>query len=150
MEQPGESITVIIAIYGALVATVSIGWQVYTWHQSRKPQVIVEVSQGLPGIPNPEWWVMINVINRENHAVRISSLGFNLQDGSGRSMVLINPPPAATLPGEVAAHDQGFTYVAESSPDIKNLDLCRPLVAWARLATGELYKSKPKKLRSQE
>ena len=93
---------------------------------------------------------MINVINRENHAVRISSVGFNLQDGSGRSLVLVSPPPAATLPGEVAAHDQGFTYLAESSPDIKNLGLNRPLVAWARLATGELHKSKPKTLRSHE
>jgi len=149
MDQFQVSLTTIVAVYAALVATGGLIWQIYIWLQSRKPQVAVEVSIGLPASPEPEWWIMVKVINRGDYTVNVNSVGFDLQDGSGRSLVLINQPPPATIPGTVAAHDQGFTYIPVSSPNVEILDLYRPLIGWANLATGEHIESTSKTLRSR-
>ena len=149
MDQFQVSLTTIVAVYAALVATGGLIWQIYVWLQSRKPQVAVEVSLGLPASPEPEWWIMVKVINRGDYPVNVSSVGFDLQDGSGRSLVLMQQPPPANIPGHIAAHDQGFTYIPISSHNVELLDLYRPLIGWASLATGEQIKSTPKTLRSR-
>ena len=36
-----------VAVYGAVVSTLAIGWQVYTWWHKRRRDLIVEVRHGL-------------------------------------------------------------------------------------------------------
>lgn len=139
-----------VAIYAAAVSTGSLGWQIWTRYQARRPQVEVEVSNALLTYPDRDgqWAARIDVRNRGDLPVRVTSVGFNMQDGSGQTVVPVRIPPGATLPGDIRPRDSGFTYlrVAELPP----LDPFRPLVGWASLSTGERIHSKPVTLRVRE
>jgi hypothetical protein len=138
-----------VAIYAAAVSTGSLGWQIWNARQARRPQVEVVLSNSLLNFvgPEPEWAVQVDVRNHGDQQVRVTSVGFNMQDGSGRTVTLTRIPPLATLPGEIAPRDSGFTYLLE--PEWTWLDPFRPLVAWVKLSTGQPIYSKPFTLRSR-
>jgi hypothetical protein len=71
----------------------------------------------------------------------VTSAGFDLQDGSGDVLAMIQQKPGATIPGVVPPRDSGFTY--RFPHELGGLDPRRPLVAWVRLSTGERFEAKP-------
>jgi hypothetical protein len=136
--------TTAIAIYAAVVATAGVAWQVYTWLRLHGTRVRVTVSNAFLTFPDHLPQVaMITVRNLGGHPIRVTSAGFDFQDGSGRTVVLTQPPPGASLPGIVQPRDSAETWVEEQHFTSSGIDVFRPLVAWARLATGETFKSKP-------
>jgi hypothetical protein len=56
--------------------------------------------------------------------VRVTSAGFNLQDGSRNVLAIAHQPSGATLPGVIGPHDSGFTYLPEEA--LGPLDRFRP------------------------
>jgi hypothetical protein len=88
--------------------------------------------------------VGLTVVNRLSHEVRWTSASIDLQDGSGRHMVLINTAlPGMNLPLPVGPHDSNQTIVPAEQLRDNGFDLTRPITARASLATGETIVSNP-------
>jgi hypothetical protein len=79
-----------------------------------------EVPQNLASM---EGCVILKVVNQGDHSVNVTSVGFYLQDKSRRKMPLTVLGSGVTLPGMVPAHNEGFAYITESSPEGELLDL---------------------------
>jgi hypothetical protein len=135
-----------VAIYAAVVSTVALGWQILKERRARRPQVEVKVSYALLGYPSrePAEAAEIEARNRGDHPIRVTSAGFNLQDDSGRTVVITWQPPGATLPAVVGSRDSGMTYLLRE--ELGPLDVFRPLVGWVSLSTGERFHSRPRTL----
>lgn len=138
------TVTTAIAIYAALVATGAAAWPVFQWHHARKSHVTVSVSYGMLAYPDAplEDAVIIRAISRTDRQVRVESAGLNAQDGSQRVAQSLHMQPGATIPGTIAPHDSGWTYILASELK-REFDFHRPVVAWVALATGERVHSKP-------
>jgi hypothetical protein len=140
----------VVAGYAAIVSTASLAWQVISWHLARRNRVKVAVKAALLGFDNGEMVdaVCVEVVNRSDHAVRVTGVGLFLQDGSGRQLHQIREPPGATIPGTVAAHDSGSTFFTVE--DIEDsVDVYEAITGWVQLATGEMVRSKPKVTRTR-
>jgi len=74
------------------------------------------------------------------HKVRVTSAGFEMQNGSGQQVVIAWPPNGSSIPGEVQAHDAGMTWMSEDDLSSSGLDIYKPLVGWVDLATGERFR----------
>lgn len=137
---PGD-VSDFVTIYAAAVASAALGWQVWTWRQSRR-KVRVTARLGAAAFPVATVWsVTIAVVNRSDHVVNVSSLGLEMQDGSKRQWLTFRPLPISTLPGAVNPHDSGELYIDARAAE-QDFELDRPVVAWARLATGDIVRSK--------
>jgi hypothetical protein len=141
----------IVAIYAAVVATGSVGWQVYAWRHSRATRVEVKAQMALLGMTGGGSIeaISITAINQGENPIVVRGAGIDSQDGSGSAMHVIQPPPGADLPGEVAPRSSGMTYVLKAEAERQGLDVFKPVTAWVRLATGEVIKSKPLPLMRQ-
>jgi hypothetical protein len=94
--------------------------------------------------------VSVEVVNRSDHAVRVTGAGLYLQDGSGRQMHQMQSPPGATIPGTIESHDSASTYfLAEDIRREAGIDIYAPISGWVQLSTGETAKSKPKRTRTK-
>jgi hypothetical protein len=86
----------------------------------------------------------LTLVNRLEHPVQWTASSIDLQDGSGRHMVLINTaPPGMGLPRRVEPHSSEFTLVAAQQLQDNGFDLARPITARASTATGETITSQP-------
>lgn len=142
----------IVAGYAAVVSTAALGWQVLSWLLARKNRVKVIVKAALLGMDDGSMIdaVSVEVVNRSDHAVRVTGVGLYLQDGSGRQMHQVTAPPGATLPGTVKSHDSGSTFfVAEDLMREAGIDVYEPIAGWVNLSTGETVSSKPKVTRTR-
>ena len=137
-----------IAVYAAIVATGGLAWNIYSWRAARVSRVEVLVQFAFlpePGVDVHEG-VVITAINRGDRPVRVDGAGLDLQDGSGRTLAVMQPPHGATLPGVVEPGQSGMTYLLRPPVEQSGIDLTRPLAGWVRLATGELLRSKRRAL----
>lgn len=86
----------------------------------------------------------LTLVNRLDHPVRWTSASIDLQDESGRHLALIDAaPPGMGLPQRVESHDSSFTLVAAQQLRDQGMDLSRPIMARASIATGETVVSAP-------
>jgi len=111
----------IVAGYAAIVSTAGLAWQVISWSLARKNRVTVEVRFGMLDYPTGLVdAVLVRVVNRSDHTVRVTGVGLDLQDGSGRTLNQTAIPEGATLPDPVASHDAGSTHF-KSGPSRRKL-----------------------------
>lgn len=138
--------TIFIAAYAAVISTVAVAWQIYSWHRTHKTRVRVDVSDAYMTFPGTHV-IAVNASNDNDHAIRITSWGLEANDGTGEQLIIVRPMHGSTLPGPIPGHDSGSGFQdrdeLSSSPA---LDLRKPVVAFVRLATGERFCSKPTKL----
>ena len=137
--------TAIIAIYAAAIATAGLLWQIYAWWHRTKSHVTVDARIGLT-VPQAVEIITITVKNRSEHPVRVEGAGIDLQDRSGAAIHLVQPVPGATLPGAIAPHDSGQTWMERDEAEQRGINVLAPVTVWVRLATGEVVKSKPSPL----
>lgn len=140
-----------LAIYAAVIATLSLAWQISRWYREHGNRVEVAVKFAFLTYGSQlRDTIAIRATNRSEHAVRVISVGLNAQDGSGRTLQPISQIEGATLPGEVGPRDhaEAFIPVDQLDPD-HGVDLYRPLTGWVTLATGETIQSKPSTLRQR-
>lgn len=141
--------TIAIAGYAAIVSTAALGWQVYSWRDQRRSHVAVEARFALAILPDSDpaaKVVAIGVANRSDHPVRVTGAGLDLQDDSGYQLHTFGQFPGATLPGVVSPRDSASAFLPLEKVEEEGIDITEPVTAWARLATGELVKSKPTRL----
>src|SRR4029453_12484585 len=119
-----------IAGYAAVVATAAFGWGVWKTIRARRPPAEAKRSNRPPPFPpDPPWAPMVNVLNHGSQPIRVNSAGFNFQDGSGQTVVIMQPPPRATIPGVVEPGDAGQTWLLMD--ELGPRDPFRPPVASA-------------------
>jgi hypothetical protein len=125
-----------------MTGVAGLGWQVYTWLQDRRSRVTVSVCGAVVAYTSdPDHVVSIRVVNDHDHAIRVASIGFDMQNHLSQQVVIIRQMPATSLPGVVSAHDSGEGWMLQTDFEKAGLDIYTPVVAWARLATGEKVRS---------
>lgn len=92
------------------------------------------------------WSFCVKGINRSDHPIRVTSAGF--ERGDGKQIVITQQPYGADLIRTLPPHDAGQTWMDCDSLAAAGLDVYGPIIGWVRTATGELYKSEPRVLRS--
>ena len=137
----------LIAIVAAALALISLLWQVLSGLRHRRRHAIeVEARLGLPVYSQGagRWAVFIEVFNRTDHPVRWVSAALELRDG--RIFYLMEHPPGGELPAVIQPHDSHHTWVDCHELERQGLALDEPVVAAAKLATGETYRSPARRL----
>ncbi len=139
-----------VAILAAVLALASLGWQIPAAIGRRRRHAIeVEARLGLPVYTQGagRWAVFIEVFNRTDHPVRWVSAALETKDG--RIFYLMEHPPGGELPGVIGPHDSHHTWVDCAELERQGLALDEPVIAAAKVATGETYRSPAKRLASR-
>lgn len=126
--------TLIIAIYGAILSTIVVGWNIYNTIQDRpKVKVIVNFGamQSSQGVEGP--FLFVRAVNKGRRSVYLSSFGLR----SGKDDLI--PLRVTGMPCELkgsTSHTEWFT------PDeLKKMKGKRVFFAWYRDETGKVYKN---------
>ena len=144
--------TDIVAIYAAVVASATGGWQAYTWHRDRAVRVRLHVDLAEPVGGNGPSVVLVTLTNDSAFPVRWMQAGFDTQDQSDQFVMIGLPPQVAEhfepLPRVVNSHDAATTGIEAAALAAWGFDLTQPLVAQATLANRQQIRSDPKTLAS--
>lgn len=142
--------TPIIAGYAAIVATGGLAWQIYAWQHRRRAHVDVQVRYGIAApVAEAVHMISIEARNRGEHVIRVNSVGLDLQDGSGNTYQRL-PVNFATLPGLIEPFDSATAFIPVAEAEQAGFDVFEPITGWVTLATGELIRSSPTRLRSRD
>jgi hypothetical protein len=137
--------TRIIAIVGAVTGVLALAWRIWEWFDARRPRVSVTWGFGVWGGPTaPRLQIVhITVVNKSDHRIRVEGFGFEVPDGSGAKLALIENSTlvGSTLPGLIAAHDSGTAYV-EIDLIQPRLNLTRRTQAYATTSAHGTFRSK--------
>ena len=135
-----------VAILAAALALASLVWQALGRGRGRRGNIGVEARLGLPVYSQGggRWAVFIEVFNRTDHPVRWTSAALEMRDG--RIFYLMEHPPGGELPAVIQPHDSHHTWVDCHELERQGLDLDAPVIAAAKLATGEIFRSPAKRL----
>jgi hypothetical protein len=125
-----------IAIYGAFLSTIAIGWNIYNNLQD-KPKIKVSVRFGfIDGDNFQKPFLFVNAINSGKRSVSLSSFGLR----SGNEDMIT--PKSFNLPCELEggkSHTEWFEVEKLKTEKLKDRQFD---FAWYRDETGKLYKSK--------
>ncbi len=137
-----------VGVLAALLALASLAWQAARSLRRRRA-IEVEARLGLPVYTQGagRWAVFIEVFNQTDHPVRWVSTALEMKDG--RIFYLMEHPPGGELPAVVQPHDSHHTWVDCHELERQGLALDEPVIAAAKLATGEIYRSPAKRLASR-
>lgn len=139
----------VIAIYAAVAATASIGWEVFKWRRSQATRVEVVPELGYTWGPLGNKNILtIHAINRSEYAVNVTGVGLRSQTNPRAMVHLTLKPHGATLPGPVEPRSSAMTYGDKAELEAEGFDFSRPVTAWVRLATNELIYSTARPLSS--
>ena len=121
-----------LAIYGAVLSTIAIGWNIYNNLQD-KPKIEITTSFG--GITDnlDKTLFIITAINRGKRSVHLSAFGLRTEDGLN-----LIPNRITGVPCELGPGKSHWEFFEASKLEDKRFDF-----AWYRDETGKVYKSKP-------
>ncbi len=126
------NLTDYIAIYGAILSSIAIGWNIYNNLQDR-PKIKIEVKFGLMsrgvGVEGP--FLFIKAINKGRRSIHLSSFGLR----SGEEDLVPNRITGIPCELKGGTSHQEFFKVDELKD--REFDF-----AWYRDETGKIYKSK--------
>jgi len=138
------SITLVLAIYGAVVSSVVGAWQIINGLLHRRTRVRVRVYLGSimqPGLSESPDLVIVNAVNESDHAVRWTNGSLCVQGSESGRVMPANFPYGDPLPQEIPSRDaRDMTFVASNLGDF---DFSKPVVAVVSLSTGKEFYSKP-------
>jgi hypothetical protein len=139
----------IVAIAAAALATFSLLLQAGGAVRRRRHRIEVEVRLGLPIYQQGggDWAVFVEVTNRTDQPVRWTSASLEMADG--RRMYLMQNPPGGELPVVLQPHEAHQTWTRCRDLEEGGLDLTEPVVAAARLDSGEVVRSPQRRLLSR-
>jgi hypothetical protein len=136
-----------VALVAALLAAASLGWQLgAALSRRRRDRIGVDVRLGLPVYSQGggRWAIFIEVTNESDHPIRWISASLELRDG--RALYLMDHPPAGDLPAVIQPHDSHHTWVDCAEVERQGVDLRQPMAAAVKMATGEVFRSRPHRL----
>lgn len=124
--------TITIAIYGAILSTIAIGWNIYNSLQDR-PKINVNAKFGFMGgdITLKKHFLFITAINKGRRHVNLSSVGIRCEKNDLINIKTISLPHKLN---EGESHTEWFEV-----EELKNKSCS---FAWYKSQTGRLYKSK--------
>jgi len=129
--------TILLAIYGAVLATMVFSWDVIKYMRE-KPTLKVETHRcQISGLLNPTNnlpRVKIAISNTGKAPITVVASGFKLDTKSDQNTITVMDP---FLPKELTQGQNHSTYV-NPGEIVENTIL----YAWARNATGRVYRSK--------
>jgi hypothetical protein len=135
--------TDVIAIYAALVATGSLGWQIARERRQERTRLEVEVRLGFLAFDSgAREAILINISNRSSHPVKVTSAGLLHQSRPKARIAITNSLPPAGLPVVIAAKDAHQTWIEKTDLPPGEVDLFKPLQAYAGASTGEEFHSR--------
>ena len=141
-----DPITLAIAVYGAVASTLAIAWQVYAWRHERQTRVTVRASMGMTLGDQVVDAVIVEIVNRSDHVVKVNAVEFELQDGSDRRLALTSFPREAPIPHEIGPRDSYQTWCRPDDLTSNGFRLDRSLVVRIRLGDNTVIRSKAKAL----
>jgi len=122
--------TLALAIYGAILSTIAIFWNIYNSYQDR-PKISVKTHIGFYSTDTKTKLLFVTIVNKGKRSVYLSSFG--LRSGKGDLIPnRITGIPCELKGGE--SHNEWF--------DVNELKNRQFDFAWYRDATGKMYKSK--------
>jgi hypothetical protein len=136
-----------IALVAALLAAASIGWQLgAALTRRRRDRIDVEARLGLPVYSQGggRWAIFIEVTNGTEHPIRWVAAWLELSDS--RTLYLMEHPPGGDLPAVIQPRDSHHTWVDCAEVERQGVDLHQPISAVAKMASGEVYRSRPRRL----
>ena len=139
----------IVSIVAAVLAATSLLLQLGTALRRRHRRVEVDLRLGLPIYKEGggDWAVFVEITNHTDQPVRWVSAELEMADG--RRLYLMQHPPGGELPVVLQPHDSHQTWTRCRDLDRSGLDLTQPIVAAARLDTGEVLRSPRRRLVSR-
>lgn len=139
-------VALVVAIAAAVLALTSLALHLLAARRRRRQRVEVDVRLGLPIYQQGggSWAVFIEVVNNTDHPVRWVSVALELADG--RRLYLMQQPPGGELPAVLQPHDSHQTWAPAQELERAGLDLSEPVVATAKLDTGEILRSPRRRL----
>jgi hypothetical protein len=143
-----DSLATYVEIYGAGLATAGLLGGIYKWRRDHRTYVDVAPSIALSLTDGLEL-VTVNVRNRSQHTIRVVEVGFRKQNETRRhwGQVPILQPDQGMVEMGIPSNEDDFLAVRESRL-ASALDFFKPVVAYVRLSTDEVFESKPTTLRS--
>lgn len=165
-----ELVTILIAGYAAIVATVVAWWQIRSWSKERRPHATVTVLWALPmtdktgehGAFRLRGWydtttdvpfVAVRVTNQGTYPIHIAEAGLYAQNHhSPDARVILSHPPRehATMPGTVDRGATGLAFSERAALEEGGFNLRDAVIAYATLESGETFKSQPTTLIDHE
>jgi hypothetical protein len=141
--------SLVVAIAAAILALVSLGWQAFGTRRVRRRRVVVDLRLGLPIYQEGggDWAVFVEVVNQTEHPVRWVSAALEMSDG--RRMYLMQNPPGGELPAVLQPHESRQTWTRCHDLEQGGMELTEPIVAAAKLDTGEILRSPRRRLASR-
>ena len=132
-----------LAVYGAIVATISIGWQIASRVMEKQTRLRVEVYALPPG--GPPGWIEVLCINNSEHAVRTIGLAFALPDGSNEMFVGSDPVAfqIEDFTTVIAPRDATNGVLLFSEFEQLDMNMSAPMVAVVTTADQKRFRSKP-------
>jgi hypothetical protein len=109
-----------LAIYGAVIATVALGWEIVRWWREREPRLLLEVSRSFVSRPHQgEQLRTAELLVREvrnldsSGKANVTSIGWGIDRPNDRPFFRANIAQfqGATLPGVIEPNDAGVTAV---------------------------------------
>jgi hypothetical protein len=134
-----ERLILYLAIYGAVLSTLVLLWDVIKYYKD-KPSLRVQANhRALVGPSKSEHKIGIDMINEGKRPVTIVASGFKLDTESYENMGTVFDPG---LPKQI---NEGQRYTTFVNPE--EIDMSKILYAWAQDATGREHRSKKYPLR---
>lgn len=134
--------TEILAIYGALIGTVSIGWQI--WNAIAQSRIKLELRVSLD-VPPPEarettdpneLALEVRVINPSDHTAHIVRAGFETDGGASATYV------DGRVVGPIGARDSDEWYTNSAAWVDFTRGMVKPARAFVELTTGQRFYSR--------
>ncbi|MBU0460636.1 MAG: hypothetical protein KJ771_07565 [Nanoarchaeota archaeon] len=121
--------TTLVAVYGAFLSTIAIGWNIYNNLQD-KPKIKVSAKFGFMS-DNEKIFLFIKAINKGRRPITLSSVG--LRSGNEDLLNI----KTISLPYELKESTSHLEWFDVSELENRQFDF-----AWYKDETGKLYKSK--------
>lgn len=135
-----DSLTQFLAIWGAVVSTIAIGWNILRDLRDRgRLQVFCYVGEvvGGAGPPDPRPKLVYKVTNAGRKPIVVTHIGGELQNGNHFMVNTREPMPKALQPGE---------FYLDFAEDLRILDQS-PIALWAIDSLGKHWRVPRKQLR---
>jgi hypothetical protein len=138
-----------VAIAAFALALISLAWQALGTRRRRHSQVAVDLRLGLPIYQEGggDWAVFVELVNQTEHPIRWVSAALEMTDG--RRMYLMQQPAGGELPAVLEPHESRQTWTLCRDLEKGGMDLTEPVIAAAKLETGEILRSQQRRLASR-
>ena len=137
----------IIAVYAAVLSTIGVGWQVYTWWERKRTKVEVRLFEDLEVEHREETWelVVVQVTNRSGHDVWVNHISLKAaNEARWRSFDWLVRWDGQKLPVSIAQNQQ-LEFARPAGDIAEAIDTTSPVVARVRLGDHSVHDSEATK-----